>query len=131
MPVEFKAIVPKKTPLRKLRQLPRAFEGLMGDLVTEAHAELAKYPPSSPTSTYRRTGTLGRSWQHRVTAKPDRIEGETSSQGQIAPYNIRVQGPRQVSWAKARGWRTAKDVLKKLWPKWVQRVRAKIKEVTG
>jgi len=103
----------------------------MGDLMTEAHDQLATYPPQRAGVDYRRTGTLGRSWQHRVRAKPDRIEGEASSQGQIAPYNIYVQGPRQKPWAKATGWRTPKEVLKKLWPPWVKKVRAVLKRAAG
>jgi len=130
MPVEFRAIVPKRRPLRKLGRLPTELTLLMGDLMTEAHDQLATYPPKPPESGYRRTGTLGRSWQHRVRGKTDRIEGEASSQGQIAPYNVTVQGPKQTARMRAIGWRTPKDVLNKLWPKWVQRVRTKIKEVT-
>ena len=102
----------------------------MGDLMTEAQDELATYPAPGPW-VKRRWGTLGRSWQHRVRATTNEIRGEVASQGQIAPYNIYVQGPRQKPYHRAHGWRTPKDVLSKLWPKWVQKVRNAVKEAAG
>lgn len=129
MPISYRPIIPKKISVKKLQRLYGEFVLLMGDFVTEAHDQLSTYPPARAESTYRRTGMLGRSWSHRVLTKPDRIEGVVGSQGQIAPYNVRVQGAQQTALMKARGWKTPKDVLNKLMPKWKNRVRAKIKEV--
>jgi len=131
MPVSYRPIIPKKTSVLKLQQLHRRFVLLMGDLVTEAHDELATYPIKKPHIERIRTGTLGRSWQHRVIVKTDRIEGVVGSQGQIAPYNVYVQGPQQVGWAREYGWKTPKMVLAKRLPGWKKRVRDTIKQVTG
>lgn len=128
MPITYRPIIPKKTSVRKLQRLQQRFVLLMGDFVTQAHDDLATYPPARAESAYRRTGTLGRSWQHRVIVKGDRIEGVAASQGQIAPYNVSVQGPRQKPIFKARGWKTPKDVLGRRLPAWKKRVRDAIKE---
>ena len=127
MPVKFKPIIPKGIGPRKLAELPRQFEAIMGDFVTGCHVELATYPPQKAGVRYDRKGTLGRSWQHRVESKANAIVGTVASQGQIAPYNVYVQGPRQVKWAKAYGWKQPKDVLEKRWPKAVKAVRAAVK----
>ena len=54
---------------------------------------------------YKRTGTLGRSWQQRVARETDSIVGVVGSQGQIAPYNIYVQGPQQSRMMELIGWK--------------------------
>lgn len=127
MPLKYKPIIPKRTGLRKLMKLYAQFESLMGNFVTEAHDELASYPPRKVGGRYKRTGMLGRSWQHRVEAKRGAIVGTVASAGQIAPYNVYVQGPRQVKWAKGYGWKQPKDVIKRRWPKMQRAVRAAIK----
>lgn len=127
MPLKFKPIIPKGIAPRKLMKLYSQFESLMGDFVTESHDELATYPRQRAGVEYRRTGSLGRSWQHRVEARRGAIIGTVASQGQIAPYNVYVQGPKQVSWAKSYGWKQPKDVVKKRWPKMQGAVRAAVK----
>lgn len=127
MPLKYKPIIPKGIGPQRLMKLYGQFEGLMGDFVTEAQDELATYPPQRAGVDYRRTGTLGRSWQHRVEARGGAIVGTVASQGQIAPYNVYVQGPKQVRWAKSYGWKQPKDVVKKKWPKMQRAVRAAIK----
>jgi len=66
-----------------------------------------------------------------VLAKPDRIEGIVGSAGQIAPYNVDVQGAKQTARMRAIGWKTAKDVLKKRWPKFKKEVKAVLKGAAG
>lgn len=99
----------------------------MGDFVVGAHGKLASYPPQKAGSRYRRTGTLGRSWSHKVIPQPDKIVGIVGSQGQIAPYNVLVQGAQQTALMKARGWKTPKDVIEKEWPKFRANIRKAVK----
>jgi len=127
MPLKYKPIIPKRIGPRKLMKLHKQFESLMGDFVTEAHDDLATYPRQRAGVEYRRTGSLGRSWQHRVEARGGAIVGTVASQGQIAPYNVYVQGPKPVSWARPYGWKNVKDVVKKRWPKIQRAVRAAVK----
>ncbi len=58
---------------------------------------IAKYPPQRLTATgYRRTGTLKRSWSAKTDVSPSRIVGLVGSNGNIAPYNITVQGSKKA-----------------------------------
>lgn len=124
MPVEFRAITPKRSPKRAFQRAYKDLTGLMDDFVVKQQEELQVYPPQMGDVDYVRTGTLARSWQHRVQRRPDAIVGEVASQGQIAPYNIFVQGPRQVAWARARGWKTPKQVMDKAWPRFARKAQA-------
>lgn len=127
MPISYRPIFPKRTMPQKLKRVQRQFVLLMGDFVTEAQDELATYPPQRAGARRKRTGTLGRSWSHRVIVKSDQIVGVVGSQGQIAPYNVYVQGLQQRKGMKAIGWKTPKEVLKRKVPKMKARVRAVIK----
>lgn len=127
MPISYRPIVPRKIGLRRLHQLYGQFAQVMGDFATESHDELATYPPQKAETRYRRTGTLGRSWSHRVLLKSDKIETVVGSQGQIAPYNVYVQGAQQRKGMRGIGWKTPKEVLERLWPKIRKQIRAKLK----
>lgn len=126
---EWRAITPKGRPGRKMRDLQRQLVGMMGGFVVTCQGDLQVYPPQRATTKYRRTGTLGRSWSHSVKQKPDAIEGIVGSQGQIAPYNVNVQGQRQKASAKAAGWKTAKQVLERRWPPFVKEVTSAVNRV--
>lgn len=128
MPISYRPIVPKGILPRRLARLYGEFALLMGDLATQCHDELATYPPQRAGTKYRRTGTLGRSWSHRVLLKSDRIEAVVGSQGQIAPYNVFVQGPNRRPVFGVIGWKTPKEVLKKKWPRLKREIRAKLKD---
>lgn len=130
MPIRFKPIIPKHTAPRKLLALHNQFVAIMGGFVAESHDDLATYPPQRAGVDYRRTGTLGRSWQSDVKTGGGKIVGTVASQGQIAPYNVYVQGPNQVRWAAAYGWKQPKDVMKKRWPRAVKQLQAAIKAIT-
>ena len=64
---------------------------------------MAEYPPQRPNSRYVRTLTLKRSWHMPpVQVQPNAISGEIASQGQIAPYNDKVQGLDQERFSGQR-----------------------------
>jgi len=73
---------------------------------------------------YKRTGTLGRSWQQRVARETDSIVGVVGSQGQIAPYNIYVQGPQQSRMMELIGWKKIEDIYKPHWQKTIAEAKA-------
>jgi len=74
---------------------------------------MAVYPPAPMGSTYRRTGTLGRTW----TSAARVVEMESGAfvsgrVGNATPYGPWVQHPEdQTAVHKAHGWKTTADVL--------------------
>ena len=73
---------------------------------------------------YKRTGTLGRSWQRRVARETDSIVGVVGSQGQIAPYNVYVQGPQQSRMMELIGWKRIDNIYKPYWRKAIAEAKA-------
>ena len=76
------------------------------------HGRLATYPTPLTNSSYRRTGTLGRSWTTAISAISDGIRGEVGNNVGYAPY---VQGgaatePNQA-WMHAGRWQTDVQVM--------------------
>lgn len=71
--------------------------------------QLKQYP-SSTGGSYRRTGTLRRSWHHEVFTTTREPSARVSSNGNIAPYNRWVQDQtRQARMHRGR-WNTAQQV---------------------
>lgn len=71
--------------------------------------DLASYPPQPSGSTYRRTGTLGRTW---TSARPEWAplsSGFEASIGNATPYAVYVQGEYQSR--GNRHWQTADEVI--------------------
>ena len=64
-------------------------------------AQLQRYPPQPPNSTYKRTGTLGRGW-----VMEGRRGGMQVVIGNATPYAPKVQGisGTQSSFFAERGW---------------------------
>lgn len=96
-------------------------------VAAEGHRKIAKYPPQRLKKTnYRRTGTLKRSWSHRVGQEGQDVAAEVGSSSNIAPYNRYVQGPRegprgrrQVKAFRQAGWQGV-DELEKMQEDMVQ-----------
>ena len=85
---------------------------------------MAEYPPQRPNSRYVRTLTLKRSWHMPpVQVQPNAISGEIASQGQIAPYNDKVQGLDQEAFFAARGWRGVDALAKRVQREFPKRVQ--------
>ena len=59
---------------------------------------------------YRRSGTTGRKWSHRIKTRGTGLIGELTNN---APGAIYVQGPRQQPFHKASGWPQVDDVAEK------------------
>lgn len=104
----------------------------MRNVVSEGQRKIAEYPPKKGASTYRRTGTLKRSWSSQVKSGGGRIEGVVGSNSNVAPYNVIVQGVKgKQSWFFAkRGWMSASKLGKSMESDLVKECNEAIKEAT-
>lgn len=68
--------------------------------------EMATYPAPPPTSTYVRTGTLGRAW----TTTGSRLSYTVGNNTVYAPY---VQDADRQAWMHVGRWQTAQEVVEK------------------
>ena len=102
----------------KLSKLPQYQNQAMKTTVLFVHSKVPKYPQASPTSTYRRTGTLGRSVTTFMGSNPDalsRVEDRGKDVhgfiGTRLKYAIYViDKVRQARWNVGR-WYTLQDVV--------------------
>ncbi len=93
---------------------------------------LADYPAAPSSSTYRRSGTLGRTW---TAARPEFAplsSGFEASIGNATPYGPFVQGDEQAEMHKGR-WKTTKQIaeahrgeIEQYFEKALQRVAQKL-----
>lgn len=86
------------------RQIARANRAAVRDIASIASRDLKTYPSPPARSTYRRTRTLGRSWQQKIEARGAIVRAVISSSGQMAPYNRWVQDERRQA-RHMRHWR--------------------------
>lgn len=103
--------------LEMLRTMPdridRAMRGAMTDSTILLMREMKAYPPPPPNSSYKRTGTLGRSWSRRVEGRGMEVTGTVGSNGNMAPYNRYVQdGEYQAQMHQGR-WTTIQDAAER------------------
>ena len=70
-------------------------------------AEMRKYPPPPPNSTYRRTGTLGKSWAQKVTGGPSGWLAVVGTRLNYAPY---VQDMNRQAEIHQGRWQTIQSV---------------------
>lgn len=87
---------------------PGAMSPAMERIGARLRTELAKYPPPPPNSTYRRTGTLGRSWTHTVQTS---LIAATAIIGNNIPYAPDVQGEGMQAEIHQGRWQTEQEVL--------------------
>ncbi len=98
-------------------KLKKQFAYEMGRYVAEVHKVMATYPPQAAeaapvyerrrvrsektgrmttrrvlVSGYKRTGTLGRGWHHKVEVQATRIVGTVAN---ATPYGVWVEGPAE------------------------------------
>lgn len=131
--IQMVAITPKKDLVDKARVLA-ALEAAMRDAVSEGHREVAEYPPQTLTKTgYVRTGTLKRSWSSDVKSGGGKLEGTVGSNANIAPYNVRVQGPfgEQVEMFHGAGWMSATELRDKMTRELSERLQDAIDKAAG
>ncbi len=111
----FTPILPKRSPVNP-GDVNRRLRLRMTTLVNDLWRTAANYEPAGVPS-YTRTGTLKKSWSREVRQDGGGLLGIVQSSGNAAPYNKYIRGTKtQVKWAKARGWRTIKDILDEEWP---------------
>ncbi len=97
-----------------------AMRGGMEDSTTYTLAIIKRYPEEPPNSTYTRTHTLEKSWSRRFEGSGLTIRGIVGSNGNMAPYNRRVQDrDRQARIHRGR-WQTIQSVAEDITPR-VQR----------
>lgn len=97
--------------------LTRDLKAAMTKIVANGQRFIARYPTQRLTkSSYRRTGTLKRSWSSNVNVSSRRIVGVVGSNSNIAPYNKFVQGPPKdvVKIFPQAGWKGVDDLERKL-----------------
>ena len=80
----------------------------MNRAVLRIQADMQKYPPKPRTSTYRRTGTLGRSWTSDVTNMAEGVRGRVGNRVKYAPF---VQSSMFQRPVHRRRWQTDRIVL--------------------
>lgn len=100
-------MIPIKAPnLRPPSHFSKAADRHMREWQGRVIRKVAKYPPQG-SSSYQRTGTLGRNWRTRLTFKGANLEATVENP---TPYAVWVQGPysmagpHQTSRMAARGW---------------------------
>ena len=99
---------------RAPERINRALRSAMDDSTVLLLRELQTYPPQRSGSTYKRTGTLRRSWQRRVTSEGNTIAGEVVSSGNMAPYNRLVQDQTQQARIHRGRWtNTAQETARR------------------
>lgn len=76
----------------------------------QLNTDLAIYPSPPPDSTYRRTGTLGRTWTHEEEFGLMHIK---TALGNVMPYARFVQDEEYQADVHQGRWQTTKDVLEK------------------
>jgi hypothetical protein len=98
-------------------------------VIADGQRWVAVYPPQTLTKTgYVRTGTLKRSWSHRLSRPTGAIVGVVGSNANIAPYNRPVQGDPQVKIFQTAGWRGVDGLRQRMQNDIDRRVRATVRK---
>ena len=74
-------------------------------------ADMRRYPPPPPNSTYRRTGTLGKSWT-KTTMRGGKGGGWVAQIGTRLKYAPFVQDATRQAAVHQGRWQTVQDVAK-------------------
>lgn len=111
-------IIPKRDPFAEAKKNAERVVLLLTAFLFEAKGRLKNYP-RAVSSSYVRTGELGKKW----TVSPPQQRGRsiTGRVGNVQPYAIWVQGPtkgpgkKQRRLFQRRGWLSITQVRKELW----------------
>ncbi len=114
--------VGKDVELFNERQLFVALHDALRDEVADGVRFMSRYPAKPGRSTYRRTGTLRRSWFFKISSGMRRITGLVGSNANVAPYNVRVQGDDQLPHFERIGWRDTKTLSRVLGRSFTRRI---------
>ena len=116
------------------QQLKRGMRVAMDASLLALHESVPPYPAPPPDSTYRRTGTLGRTLGvgggkpdiYRVIDRAEQFEGQFGTKLKYAPYVIgdveqaRVHSGRW--WTMSKVAENAKDKITQIWNKLVEEI---------
>lgn len=123
---------------RRLTLMPRRLDGALTAAMEDATLlglrELSVYPPQRPPRgpfPYRRTGTLGRSWFRQVRRVSGGAVGEVLSNGNIAPYNLRVQSAAHQAAVHRGVWQTDLQVAERIRPQIVHFFEVRVAAATA
>jgi len=78
----------------------------MESSVAVVHDRAGTYPTAPPNSSYVRTGTLGRTFEHKVHVMARGVKGLVRNPTPYGPY---VKGPTAQAWMHKGRWPTLKD----------------------
>ena len=95
-----------------ISNLPHLVEDEVEDALEQATSLLedvaSEYPLPPPNSSYRRTGTLGRRWNHTVEKRGSEIRGIVDNPTKYGPY---VMGPADQAEVHKGRWLTTDEIL--------------------
>lgn len=107
----------------------RAMRGGSNDATALLLRELKTYPPQPSGSTYKRTGTLRRSWSKRIEGEGIEVTAIVGSNSNTAPYNRAVQDEdKQRRAFRGRWTNTAQNVLRRNQRAIVEMYQARFRE---
>lgn len=96
------------------KALERAMRGAMNDATALLLRDLQTYPSQRTGSTYKRTGTLRRSWSREIQGDGFALRGIVGSNENMAPYNRVVQdADMQAEIHRGRWTNTAQNVVER------------------
>lgn len=96
------------------KAMNRAMRGGHNDATALLLRELKTYPPQRSGATYKRTGTLRRSWSRTIEGDGLEMRAIVGSNSNQAPYNRAVQDEeRQRPAFRGRWTNTAQGVLRR------------------
>lgn len=108
MTIGFAAISPDLKVKLTRAKVENEIQGWVG----RTHSKVSTYPPQQPTR-YRRTGTLGRGWQHSYGREGTNLVGKVWNPVRYAP---KVQDEREQSRVMARkGWPVVQTIGRAEW----------------
>jgi hypothetical protein len=81
----------------------------MQKVVYRVQGRMADYPPPPASSTYRRTGTLGRKWTTDVAVTGDGVQGKVGNNTGYGPW---VQSDMFQARVHKGRWQTDRQVLR-------------------
>jgi len=117
--MSFKATKPRRKPFNGAALLREA-NAEMDAWGGKVQEQTSRYPGAPPGSRYRRTGNLGRKWDHDTERKGDSIKTTVTN---AAPYAKYVVGENQRGFHGAHGWKRIDDVAPKAWAETVANLR--------
>lgn len=101
----------------------RVLEQPMREAVLMLEADMKMYPPQRGGGRYRRTGTLGRRWTHRIRFESGGVTGVVGNNTSYAPL---VQSSAFQTAVHRGRWQTDRSVLQRRRKEIVDRFRAAI-----